>query len=327
MTATTSRQRRLARAWEDLLFGVLTGHPTRLRPAYRRIRGRRPAARRGARLPRHPPRADHPGRGRPAGLRRAAPGVRPAPRGAGDALGAVAWSTTRGWSAATCAASPSPCSRRWPGRCGSARPSARTSTTWPAPPTPPRAAVGVRGTAAGPPGVQRILDAMTAPALVSNARMDYLAANRVGRALYAPLFDSPVGTNAARFLLLDPRGAEFYPDWDQAVDDVVALLRTQAGRSPVRQGPHRPHRRAVHPQRDLPHPVGPARRPPAPDRHQAAAPPRRRRPRPAVRDDGAARRPGPRAAALHRRARLGDRAGADLPRQLGGCSGPAGPGT
>jgi transcriptional regulator with XRE-family HTH domain len=46
------------------------------------------------------------------------------------------------------------------------------------------------------PGVQRILDSMSAPALVSNARMDYLAANRLGRALYAPLFDSPVGTNA-----------------------------------------------------------------------------------------------------------------------------------
>jgi hypothetical protein len=82
------------------------------------------------------------------------------------------------------------------------------------------------------PGVQRILDSMTAPALVSNSRMDYLAANRAGRALYAPLFDSPVGTNAARFLLLDPRGPEFYPDWDRAVDDVVALMRTEAGRSP-----------------------------------------------------------------------------------------------
>jgi transcriptional regulator with XRE-family HTH domain len=82
------------------------------------------------------------------------------------------------------------------------------------------------------PGVQSILDAITAPALVSNARMDYLAANRLGRALYAPLFDSPVGINAARFLLLDPRGADLYPEWDQAVDDVVALMRTEAGRSP-----------------------------------------------------------------------------------------------
>lgn len=98
------------------------------------------------------------------------------------------------------------------------------------------ATAGSRGRAAMPqqirPGVQRILDSITAPALVSNARMDYLAANRLGRALYAPVFDSPVGTNAARFLLLDPRGAEFYPEWDQAVDDVVALLHSQAGRTP-----------------------------------------------------------------------------------------------
>ena len=101
-----------------------------------------------------------------------------------------------------------------------------------------RAANATRGGRRAPvpqqirPGVQRILDAMTAPALVSNARMDYLAANGPGRALYAPLFDSPVGTNAARFLLLDPRGAEFYPEWDRAVDDVVALLRAQSARTP-----------------------------------------------------------------------------------------------
>src|SRR3954467_3163332 len=61
--------------------------------------------------------------------------------------------------------------------------------------------------------------------------MDYLGANRLGRALYAPLFDAPVGTNAARFPLLDPRGADFYPQWDNAVDG-VALMRTEAGRSP-----------------------------------------------------------------------------------------------
>jgi transcriptional regulator with XRE-family HTH domain len=97
------------------------------------------------------------------------------------------------------------------------------------------ATAGARRAAVPPqvrPGVQSILDAITAPALVSNARMDYLAANRLGRALYAPLFDSPVGINAARFLLLDPCGADFYPEWDQAVDDVVALMRTEAGRSP-----------------------------------------------------------------------------------------------
>jgi transcriptional regulator with XRE-family HTH domain len=51
------------------------------------------------------------------------------------------------------------------------------------------------------PGVQRVLDAMTgAPAIVRNGRSDYLAANRLGRALYAPVFDSPTGPpNSARF--------------------------------------------------------------------------------------------------------------------------------
>jgi len=52
------------------------------------------------------------------------------------------------------------------------------------------------GYQAGPSGcsnasrsvVQRILDSM--PTLFRNARVDYLAANQLGRALYAPLFKS-----------------------------------------------------------------------------------------------------------------------------------------
>jgi hypothetical protein len=35
------------------------------------------------------------------------------------------------------------------------------------------------------PAVQRILDGMTSPAIVRNSRVDYLAANPLGRALYA----------------------------------------------------------------------------------------------------------------------------------------------
>jgi transcriptional regulator with XRE-family HTH domain len=42
------------------------------------------------------------------------------------------------------------------------------------------------------PGVQRVLDAMTgAPAWIRNGRADVLAANALGRALYAPVFDDP----------------------------------------------------------------------------------------------------------------------------------------
>jgi transcriptional regulator with XRE-family HTH domain len=88
------------------------------------------------------------------------------------------------------------------------------------------------------PSVQRILDAMTsAPAIVRNGRSDYVAANRLGRALYAPVFDSPTGSpNSARFAFLDPRAPGFYADWDRTVRDLVAVLRAEAGRKPYDKG-------------------------------------------------------------------------------------------
>ena len=84
------------------------------------------------------------------------------------------------------------------------------------------------------PAVQRILDAMiTAPAYLRNGRMDILAANRLGRALYSPLFDDPAQPpNHARFIFLNPAAAEFFADWQRAAQDTVALLRTEAGRNP-----------------------------------------------------------------------------------------------
>jgi len=82
--------------------------------------------------------------------------------------------------------------------------------------------------------VQRLLDAMTdAPALVQNGRLDILAANRLGRALYSELYLDPTRpVNHARFTFLDPRAHDFYPDWDRAANDGVALLRAEAGRNP-----------------------------------------------------------------------------------------------
>jgi hypothetical protein len=38
--------------------------------------------------------------------------------------------------------------------------------------------------------IQTILDAIGTPALVRNSCADYLAANQLGRTLYAPVFDS-----------------------------------------------------------------------------------------------------------------------------------------
>jgi hypothetical protein len=82
--------------------------------------------------------------------------------------------------------------------------------------------------------VQRILDAMTgAPAYVRNGRLDILASNELGRAVFAQLFDSAARpTNIARFMFLDPAAATFYESWDRLADDTVALLRAEAGRSP-----------------------------------------------------------------------------------------------
>ncbi len=84
------------------------------------------------------------------------------------------------------------------------------------------------------PSVRRILDSMTsAPAYVRNARMDILAANRLGAALFAPVIGSPAKpANNARFLFLDPAAPAFYPDWERLAQDVVAMLRTEAGRTP-----------------------------------------------------------------------------------------------
>ena len=84
------------------------------------------------------------------------------------------------------------------------------------------------------PSVQRILDAMTgAPAWVRNGRMDFLAANRLGQALYSDLINSPAGPpNNARFTFLDPCATRFYLDWERAASDIVAILRAEAGRNP-----------------------------------------------------------------------------------------------
>ncbi|MHA3019744.1 helix-turn-helix domain-containing protein [Mycobacterium sp. BMJ-28] len=87
-------------------------------------------------------------------------------------------------------------------------------------------------------GVQRILDGMTeVPAFVRNGRLDILATSRLGYALYAPVYEEPARpANLARFAFLDHRSHGFYPDWDNAANTAVALLRTEAGRNPHDRG-------------------------------------------------------------------------------------------
>ena len=87
------------------------------------------------------------------------------------------------------------------------------------------------------PVVHRILDSITTPAIVRNSRVDYLAANPLGRALYAPLFESrEQPANSARFTFLDPAAQDFYVDWERVAKDLVAHLRSEAGRHPHDRG-------------------------------------------------------------------------------------------
>jgi hypothetical protein len=78
-----------------------------------------------------------------------------------------------------------------------------------------------------------MIDAMTgAAAFVVNSRQDILTANHLGRAFYAPLFESGATANMARFTYLDPRAKDFFTDWNRTAKECVAGLRTQAGRYP-----------------------------------------------------------------------------------------------
>lgn len=87
------------------------------------------------------------------------------------------------------------------------------------------------------PELQATLDGFTTgPAFVRNGRMDVLAANHLGRAVYAQAFEDPVTPpNLARYVFLDPRARDFYDDWDRSAHDNVAILRTHAGRHPEDQ--------------------------------------------------------------------------------------------
>lgn len=93
------------------------------------------------------------------------------------------------------------------------------------------------------PAVQRILDAMPdTPAFVRNGRLDVLGTNLLGRALYAPMYDSAqrpsdAPVNTARFHFLDTAAAQQYwgDRWEKVAHDAVAILRAEAGRNPYDQ--------------------------------------------------------------------------------------------
>ena len=86
------------------------------------------------------------------------------------------------------------------------------------------------------PSLQWVLDRYNSPAIVRNGRMDLLAANHLGRAMHACVYETtPPGAvpNFVRFTFLHlPTAHDFYTDWDLAADTCVAILHTEAGRDP-----------------------------------------------------------------------------------------------
>ncbi|MEV5967128.1 helix-turn-helix transcriptional regulator [Kribbella sp. NPDC051952] len=89
------------------------------------------------------------------------------------------------------------------------------------------------------PAVQRLLDRMSdVPAFIQGGNLDMLAANILARALYCDLYDGPAIDdrtgipNHGRFIFLDPRSADMYPNWTKAAGDTVTQLRAEAGRRP-----------------------------------------------------------------------------------------------
>src|SRR4051794_32357657 len=75
------------------------------------------------------------------------------------------------------------------------------------------------------PALHRALDLLGVPAVVQGRRLDVLAANRLGYALYAGLEARPPRErNFARFTFLDDAARTLYGDWDTAAADCVAYL-------------------------------------------------------------------------------------------------------
>ena len=85
------------------------------------------------------------------------------------------------------------------------------------------------------PSLQRIMDSMQmTPAMVMNGRLDILAANTLGRALFAPVFADQAGVpNTAQFVFFNGDAQTFFRDWDAVANDTVAILRAEAGRDPL----------------------------------------------------------------------------------------------
>lgn len=84
------------------------------------------------------------------------------------------------------------------------------------------------------PGIRVLLDSIGhLPAVVFNSRLDVLAVNDLGRALYERMLDIDGPVNSARFMFVEePAARRLFPEWERIADDTVSILRIEAGRRP-----------------------------------------------------------------------------------------------
>jgi len=82
--------------------------------------------------------------------------------------------------------------------------------------------------------VQQMMDAMPGiPASIHNGRLDLVAANPLGRALYANIYDrynGPDVPNLASYVFLDEHSQTMFPDWNAVAEDAVATLQAHSAR-------------------------------------------------------------------------------------------------
>ncbi|WP_138444021.1 helix-turn-helix transcriptional regulator [Sinomonas susongensis] len=92
----------------------------------------------------------------------------------------------------------------------------------------PLPAQGVR------PALRQLLDAVgTVPALILGRRTDVLAGNRLAFLLLADFPSMPVNErNLTRWIILDPRARELFPDWAAMAAEATGALRVDIGRHP-----------------------------------------------------------------------------------------------
>jgi transcriptional regulator with XRE-family HTH domain len=84
------------------------------------------------------------------------------------------------------------------------------------------------------PAVRQLLDRLDGvPAFVLDRRMNVLAWNRLAAALIADFGAiPPAQRNIVRFMFLDERARDIYPDWDRCARENVGFLRRAAGQDP-----------------------------------------------------------------------------------------------